>query len=70
MLTTGGAAKLLSVHINTMRRWSNQGITKSYRLGKRGDRRFLKKDVTFIYCYCHFLLINKAIKRTQLMFLN
>jgi len=45
MLTTSGVAKLLHIHINTVRRWSNQGILKPYRLGPRGDRRFKREDV-------------------------
>ena len=45
MLTTSEVAHILSVHINTVRRWSNQGILKSYRIGSRGDRRFRKEDI-------------------------
>ncbi len=45
MLTTREVAQLLNVHINTVRRWSNQDMLKSYRLGTRGDRRFKKEDV-------------------------
>jgi excisionase family DNA binding protein len=46
MLTTSDVARLLNVHINTIRRWSNQGILKAYRIGSRGDRRFRQDDVT------------------------
>ncbi len=50
MLTTSDVARLLSVHINTVRRWSNQGILKTYRIGSRGDRRFDQKDIEhFLY---------------------
>ncbi|MDD5591012.1 MAG: helix-turn-helix domain-containing protein [Dehalococcoidales bacterium] len=45
MLTTSDVARLLNVHINTVRRWSNQGIIKTYRIGSRGDRRFDRKDI-------------------------
>jgi excisionase family DNA binding protein len=45
MLTTGEVARRLNLHVNTIRRWSNQGILKSYRIGTRGDRRFKKQDV-------------------------
>jgi excisionase family DNA binding protein len=49
MFTTRELAKFLNVHINTVRRWSDQGIIKSYRMGPRGDRRFSKDDVlTFL----------------------
>jgi excisionase family DNA binding protein len=46
MLTTSDVARLLNVHINTIRRWSNQGIIKAYRIGSRGDRRFRQEDVS------------------------
>ena len=46
MLTTSDVARLLNVHINTVRRWSNQGVLKAYRIGSRGDRRFRYEDVT------------------------
>lgn len=45
MLTTSEVARILNVHINTVRRWSNQGGLKSYRIGSRGDRRFKKRDI-------------------------
>ena len=45
MLTIAETAYLLSVHINTIRRWSNQGMLKSYRIGTRGDRRFRREDI-------------------------
>lgn len=45
MLTTSEVARLLNVHINTIRRWSNQGVLKTYRIGSRGDRRFERDDV-------------------------
>ena len=46
MLTTNDVARMLNVHINTVRRWSNQGILKTYRIGSRGDRRFHRNDIT------------------------
>ena len=45
MLTTSDVARLLNVHINTVRGWSNQGILKAYRIGSRGDRRFQQDDI-------------------------
>jgi len=45
MLTISEVAQLLNVHINTVRRWSNQGTLKSYRIGSRGDRRFRQADI-------------------------
>jgi excisionase family DNA binding protein len=46
MLTITELSQILNVHINTVRRWSNQGIIKTYRIGPRGDRRFRHDDVT------------------------
>ena len=48
LLTTGQVAKLLHIHVNTVRRWSNKGILKSYRICGRGDRRFRKEDVDLL----------------------
>ena len=45
MLTISEVAHLLNVHINTVRRWSNQGTLKVYRIGSRGDRRFRQEDI-------------------------
>jgi len=45
-LTVTDAARLLHIHVNTVRRWSNLGIIKSYRIGPRRDRRFWKEDIT------------------------
>ena len=45
LLTVAEAARMLKVHINTIRNWSNLGVLKSFRIGPRGDRRFVRKDV-------------------------
>ena len=45
MLTVRDVASLLSVDINTVRRWTNKGILKAYRIGPRGDRRFRQEDI-------------------------
>lgn len=45
MLTVGETSKLLNVHRNTLRRWSDKGIIKSYRIGPRSDRRFKYDDI-------------------------
>ena len=45
MLTVSDVAHLISVHTNTVRRWSNQGVLKTYYISSRGDRRFQKKDI-------------------------
>ena len=45
MMTIAETARLLNVHINTIRRWSAQGILRTYRIGTRGDRRFKYEDI-------------------------
>jgi excisionase family DNA binding protein len=45
MLTVREVANLLHVHVNTVRRWSNRGVLKSYQINVRGDRRFRQVDV-------------------------
>jgi len=45
VLRTGDVARLLNVHVNTVRRWSNEGILAAYRIGHRGDRRFKRHDI-------------------------
>ena len=45
MLTVRDVARLLHIHENTARRWSDQGIIKSYRITRRGDRRFRREDI-------------------------
>ncbi len=47
MLTASDVARLLNVHLNTVRRWSNQGVLKAYRIGSRGDRRFRQEDIAY-----------------------
>jgi excisionase family DNA binding protein len=46
MLTITEVARLLNVHINTLRRWSDKGFVKAYRIGPRADRRFREDDIT------------------------
>lgn len=45
MLSTRDVARLLGVHPGTVRRWSNTGTLKSYRIGSRGDRRFRREVI-------------------------
>jgi len=48
MLTVREVSRLLHVHSNTLRRWSDQGIIKAYRIGPRGDRRFRPEDIAVL----------------------
>jgi excisionase family DNA binding protein len=45
MLKTVEVARILNIHVNTVRRWSIQGILRTYRVSTRGDRRFKPEDV-------------------------
>ena len=45
MLRAGDVASLLGVHINTVRRWSNEGVLRAFRVGLRRERRFRREDV-------------------------
>ena len=45
MLTVGEVSTLLHVHPNTLRRWSDKGLIKSYSITPRGDRRFIRQDI-------------------------
>ena len=45
MLRVGEAASLLHVHPNTLRKWNSDGLISSYRIGRRGDRRFTLADL-------------------------
>jgi len=40
MLTVTGAARLLGVHANTVRAWTDQGRLPCLRINRRGDRRY------------------------------
>ena len=45
MLTARQVADFLQVHISTVRRWSDHGILRTYRVGLRRDRRYKQEDV-------------------------
>jgi len=45
-LTVTKAAKVLGVHPNTIRAWSDQGRLRYYRINDRGDRRYRHADLT------------------------
>jgi len=40
LMSIAGVARLLGVHPNTIRRWSDEGLIPCIRLGPRHDRRF------------------------------
>ena len=45
MLTIREVARLLHVHPNTLRRWSNNGRIRAYRITERGDRRYKREEI-------------------------
>jgi excisionase family DNA binding protein len=45
MLTVREVARLLHVHPNTLRRWSDKGRIVAYRINPRGDRRYRLQDI-------------------------
>jgi len=45
MLAVREVARLLNMHTNTVRRWSDRGIIRAYRINHRGDRRFRQDDI-------------------------
>ena len=45
LFTVSEAAELLHVSDSTLRRWSDIGLVKSYRISLRGDRRFMQDDL-------------------------
>jgi len=45
MLTIREVARLFHVHPNTLRRWSNNGRIRAYRITPRGDRRFKREEI-------------------------
>jgi excisionase family DNA binding protein len=44
-LTPAEVGRLLGVHTGTVRKWANRGLLRSFRVGTRRDRRFLRDDI-------------------------
>ena len=53
LLTISEAAGVLKIHANTLRRWSDEGRIRAFRIGDRHDRRYRRSD------------INKCLKRVE-----
>ena len=45
IMTTNEVADFLKIHVGSVRKWSRTGKLKGYRLGDRGDWRYLRGDV-------------------------
>lgn len=49
MFGTGDVARLLEVSPVTVRRWTDSGQLKGYRIGRRGERKYLPEDVFLLF---------------------
>ena len=47
LFTSSEVARMLNVHINTVRRWDDMGTLGSLRIGSRRDRRYKREEVTW-----------------------
>ncbi len=45
MLTVRQVAHLLHIHPNTLKRWTDKGRLRAFRIAPRGDRRFKQQDI-------------------------
>ena len=45
MLSVKDVSRLLNIHGDTVRRWSDLGILATFRTGRRGDRKFKAEDI-------------------------
>jgi excisionase family DNA binding protein len=45
MMTVTEVSRILHVHPNTLRRWSDKGVIRSVCITPRGDRRFTSQDI-------------------------
>lgn len=45
LITIREAAEMLGVHLETLRRWDNDGKLKSVRVGEFGHRKYRKADI-------------------------
>ena len=45
VLKVADVAKLLGLHVNTVRQWTDRGLIKAFRLGNRRDRRYHRAEI-------------------------
>jgi len=45
LITIRQAAEILSVHVETLRRWDKSGKLKAVKINSRGDRRYEKQEI-------------------------
>ncbi len=65
MLTASDVARLLGLHVNTVRRWTDKGILNGYRIGSRGDRRYRQGDIlSFLSSQTTEYMLNLMSRKT------
>jgi excisionase family DNA binding protein len=52
LLPVGEVASFLGVHSNTIRRWEEKGLLKSYAIGPHHNLRFKQEDVLIFLAKC------------------
>ena len=62
LLSVGAASQVLSVHPNTLRKWSDSGLIPSYRIGQRRDRRFIMSDLVDFMQQFHNGVIGESLE--------
>ncbi len=45
LLSINEVARLFDVHVETLRRWDNEGKLKAVRIGKLGHRKYKRSDI-------------------------
>jgi DNA-binding transcriptional MerR regulator len=45
VLTITDVSGMLGIHQNTVRRWSDMGLIRCFRVSQRGDRRYKYEDI-------------------------
>jgi DNA-binding transcriptional MerR regulator len=46
VLTIKDVSGMLGIHQNTVRRWSDMGLLRCFRISQRGERRYKYEDIT------------------------
>jgi hypothetical protein len=60
LLTDSDVARLLSLNVNTVRRWTDKGIFTAYPIGCRGDRIYRRGDIlSFLTSHSTERMLNK-----------
>lgn len=68
MMTVKDVSRLLHIHVNTVRRWSDQDILRAYRITPRGDRRFRQEDIArFLAGYNEFNSHKSSIGKVDMI---